>query len=505
MSTRRLLYLNSYRLTALRWEGRALTSEAIFETTDEGRRLFVAYLSLHAKSVFSLLINPSEEGFQIETLPFLRGVDRRAIIKRKLGQLFFNAPLTTSISLGHEKSRRKNERVLLAAITNADFYRPWLEALRSARVALSGIYSLPFVGSLLLDRLKLAEERCLLLTVQDQSVRQSYFEKGKLQFSRLTPLQNSSIGGIAQTFASEAHKLQLYLASQRLIGRSEPIAVYVLAHSGARQAIEARCTDTSTLHFKLLTLEDCARTIGMGAQPASSHCESLFLHLLAVTAPRNQFASEEQQHFYRLWQLRYALYGAGAATLLCCLLLAGKLALDAYGVRQQAGQLAAEAGLARQRYESIAATFPPIPTSHDTLRRVINRYTELEKQAATPDSLYLAVSHALNAASAVRLDALDWTAGGPTGTPAGASVGDMRETAIARGIVQLGANATPRQVVAAFDKFLDALKSQPGVQVVVLQHPVELESGKSLKSGDARASQDKPDIFSVQIGRKFAP
>lgn len=50
--------------------------------------------------------------------------------------------------------------------------------------------------------------------MQDQSIRQSYFEKGELHFSRLTPLQNSSISGIAQTFSAEAVKLQQYLSSQ---------------------------------------------------------------------------------------------------------------------------------------------------------------------------------------------------------------------------------------------------------------------------------------------------
>ncbi|MBI4740584.1 MAG: hypothetical protein HY777_03300 [Betaproteobacteria bacterium] len=514
MPARRLLYLSTYRLTAFRWEGGILVGETLFEATDEGYSLFAAYLALHEKSLFTLLANAAEEGFQIETLPFLRGGDRKAIIKRKLGQLFFNAALTAQASLGYEKSRRKNERVLLAALSNNDFFQPWLAALHKAQAALSGIYSLPFLGGVLLEKLKIADERCLLLTVQDQSVRQSYFEKGRLHFSRLTPLQNSSIGGMAQTFATEAHKLQQYLSSQRMIGRGQPIAVHVLAHANARQTIERSCTDTHTLHFNVLQLDACAKRLGMSAQPASSHCESLFLHLLATAAPHTQFAGDGQRHHYRLWQLRYALYGIGALTLFCCLALAGKYALDAHGVRREAGQLAAGASVARERYAAIAQTFPPIPVSHETLRRAIGRYAELEKGNAAPGALYLAISRALDTAGEVRIDGIDWMLGAAPAKPAGGQTepppqpgapGETHEIAIARGTLQLGANATPRQIIAAFDKFLAALKSDPRHQVLVLQHPVDLESGKAIKGGDGMSDDGdngKPRAFSVRIARK---
>lgn len=518
MFNRRLLYLSTYRMTAFRWEAGVLVSEALFEATEEGHLAFADYLGVHKKSLFSLLSNASEEGFQIETLPFLSGKDRRAIIKRKLGQLFFDVSLTTSQSLGHEKSQRKNERVLLAALSNNEFYQPWLEALRTSQVALSGIYSLPFLGNVLLEKLKITDERCLLLTVQDQTIRQSYFEKGILHFSRLTPLQNSSISGIAQTFATESHKLQQYLTSQRMIGRNQVITVHILAHASAQQAIESSCTSTGTLQFRFLKLEECAKKLGLSAQPASSYCETLFLHLLATAAPRTQFADDDQRHFYHLWLLRFALYGAGALTLLCCLLFAGKHALDIWGIHQETAQFATEANHARQRYSAIAQTFPPIPTSHETLRRVIDRYADLDQSSASPDKLYLTLSRALNTNPALRLDEIDWSTGPlpaagthpgtappsrSTNNSAPTKSGESHEIAIAHGSLQLGGQATPRQLVATFDRFLAALKSEPKIQVLVLQHPVDFESGKSIKGGDTASDETKSHRFVVQIARKI--
>lgn len=511
MPTRRLLYLSAHQMTAFRWQAGTLVGEGLFEATETGHQQFSSYLVRNPKSIFSLLANVAEEGFQIDTIPFLHGANREAIVSRKLGQLFFNATLTASRSLGHEKSRRKDERILLTALTNTAFFEPWLKAINDAGAALSGLYSLPLLGPSLLKKLGIAEERCLLLTVQDQSIRQSYFEKGELHFSRLTPLHNSSIGGIAQAFATEAIKLQQYLASQRLIGRSQPITAHVLAHPNALKAVEASCVDTDTLTFDILDIEDSARHVGLKTLPLDTHSESLFIHLLAVAPPSIQFADDVRRHDYHLWQIRTALYGFGVVALFACLLFTGKQLYDTSEIKEQTATLAAEAGLARQRYNDIVKTFPPIPTNNETLRRVINRYLELEKKTAGPEGLYHEISRALQIATQVELDGIDWKTGGAASPgsnganlPAGATaVADDSETAVVRGTLKVGANANARQLLAVFNQLVDALKANPKLQVTILQQPFDTESGKSLKGGDTAVEEDKPRTFSLQINRKI--
>ncbi|MBE2260026.1 MAG: hypothetical protein H6942_12590 [Candidatus Accumulibacter sp.] len=509
MNERRLIYLSGHQVSVFRWHAGVLTDEGSFDDSEAGQRAFSGHLLRRSKSIFSLLANVSEEGFQIETIPFLRGDDRRAIIARKLGQLFFNARLTTSLSLGHQKSRRKDERVMLAALTNNELFAPWLNAIASAEVALAGIYSLPLLGPLLLKKLGVPPEPCLLLSIQDQSVRQSYLENGELHFSRLTPLQNSSIGGIAQTFSAEAAKLQQYLVSQRLIGRKQPIVAYLLAHANARKAIESTCRDSDTLSFTILDIEDCARTCSLKALPANTHCEPLFLHLLATDPPRYQFANDEQRHDYHLWLLHSALRGSGAVLLMGCLLLSGKQIVDAHRLNQEVAALGAETGLARQRYAEIVKTFPPIPTTNEALRQVINRYVELEKSSASPDFLYREISHALDRVPSVELESIDWRVGDPQPARGAATAGAANpeprpadgETAVFQGTLRLGSDSNPRQVLAVFNRLVDALKSNPKLQVEVQQQPFDVQSGKSLKGGDAAVDEQQPRAFKVQVRR----
>ncbi|WP_313950800.1 hypothetical protein [Accumulibacter sp.] len=509
MAARRLIYLSGHQVSVFQWQSGVLANEGSFDASEDGLRAFSGYLAENAKSIFVILANVAEEGFHIETIPFLRGEDRRSIVARKLGQLFFNARLTTSLSLGHQKSRRRDERILLAALTNHEVFAPWLGIMASKEVPLAGIYSLPLLGPSLLKKLGVPQEPCLLLTIQDQSLRQSYLENGELHFSRLTPLQNTSIGGIAQTFSTEASKLQQYLVSQRLIGRKQALTAYLLAHANARKAIENSCVDSETLSFTTLDIEDSASKCHLKLLPASSHCEPLFLNLLATARPAAQFANDEQRHDYHLWLVRAVLRGVGVLVMLSCLLLSGKQLFDAHQINQEIAVLGEETALGRRRYADIVDTFPPIPTSNETLRRVIDRYAELEKSSISPAPLYREISRALDGAAAVELDGIEWKVSAVRSSPASASPDALSydaltggtETAIVRGTLRLGVESNPRQVLAVFKRLVDKLKFNPELEVEVLQQPFDVESGKSLKGGDTAFEDELPRSFKLRISR----
>jgi len=510
MRPQRLLYLSSHQMASYLWQSGALTLEETFPPSDSGLQQFANYLARNPKSTFSLLVNVAEEGFHVETIPYLRGADRKAVIERKLAQTFFNTPLNAAISLGHEKSRRKDERVLLGALTNPAFLQPWLDGIVESEAALSGVYSLSLLGQQLLKKLHIPPDPCLLLSVQDQSIRQSFFEKGELHFSRLTPIHHSSIGGIAQTFATESLKLQQYLASQRLIGRSQVITAHILAHPNAFKAIQNSCVDTPAIRFNFLDITECAERAGLKTAPPDTHAELLFLHLLVANPPSVQFAGEDLRHNFRIVQIRSALQGAGAMALIACLLISGKFLFDAHEVAQATETLRAEAALARQRYGDIVKTFPSVPTDNETLKNAIDRYLAQERRSTTPTAFYHEISRALQAEPLVEIDRLDWKIGGDTDTSPGARqdadvrpTPDGSESIVVRGTLRLGADTTARQLLAVFNRFVDTLRSNMSLQVEILQQPFDIGSGKSLRGGDSGQGDEKPRDFGLLITRKI--
>ncbi|MDR1934262.1 MAG: hypothetical protein LBS49_01475 [Candidatus Accumulibacter sp.] len=521
MRTQRLLYLGTHQMTAYRWRRGALAREAAFPPTAVGWGQFARYLAQNAKSRFSLLADVAEEGFQLETIPYLRGADRQRVIERKLAQTFFDTPLRAAISLGHEKNRRKDERLLLAALGNPAFFQPWLDGVRATDTALCGIFSLPLITPLLLKKLRIPPHPCLLLSVQEQSLRQSFFDQGELRFSRLTALQQSGvggvggvggIGGIAQAFATESAKLQQYLASQRLIGRGQAVTAHILAHPGAFEAIQDSCADTPALAFKLLDIGECARRVGLKTAPQDSRAEPLFLHLLAADPPGAQFAGEDLRHVFHIAQLRSLLRGAGVLALGACLLLSGKYLFDAHRVARDLDTLRGEAALARRQYGEILGSFPSVPVDDETLKRVIDHYLAEEKRGATPAAFYREISQALEAEAAIEIDRLEWKIGGGEPGAAGGDgmAADARpppedgESMAVHGRLRLPAQASTRQWLAAFNRFVDALRAA-GLRVEILQQPFDIASGASLRGGDASAEEEKPREFALRVSREAAP
>ena len=506
MPDRRILHLSSHQIACFLWQGGMVHADGSFENTAEGIAGFSRYVAEHENSVFTLVINLAEEGFLQETIPFLQKRDREAVIARKLSQLFYATTYSTAVSLGFEKTQRKDERLLFAALTASTTIDPWVAALGDARVPIAGILSLPFLGENLLKKLKVEDERCILLTAQDQSIRETYFERGRLHFSRLSPLANTSIGGMAQGFATEAVKLQQYLLSQRLISRNQVLRAIVVAHPQALPTIEASCISTESLAFQIVNSEECSRLCGLKNAPINSHIDALMAHLAVSTTSKAQFAKETLRHDYRVWQLRNGLIGVAAAMAVACTLFASKELYSAYRLNSEAEAVMQQASEARIRYEDIRRTFPPIPTTNETLRQVIDRYVELERDGgASPEGFYHDLGAALNQSPRIDVESITWksgTAASADRTLQAASPSPNSQSAQISGTVNVGRRATPRQALTVFDQFVAALRANQSLEVKIIQRPFDIDSSKALKGAGETTVDSGKRPFALEITRR---
>ena len=506
MTPRRLLYLDTHRLTAYLWRQGNLTPEGVFDTSDEDQARFADYLDTQRDSQFALLANVAEEGHVVETIPFLQGVDRQALITRKIGQHFLGTPLATAFSLGYEKKRRKDEKLLLSALTNPAHFEPWLFCLKEASAPLSGIFTVAQLGGSLLRKLGLLKKHCLLLSLQDHSIRESFLVEGQALFSRMAPLADSSITGLASSFAAEAGKLHQYLIGQRLISRDEALTVFVLAHPQAFSAIDKACIDRGHLNFSIVDSHTAARQIGLRTLPEDNRSDGLFLHLLASAPPRQQFAGEGPRHDYRLTQIRQGILAVGLITLLGSLLFAAQKSYETVTLLQESAALKLAESELGTRYREISATFPQLGIDNDTLRRLTNRYQDLKGQQHLPDEAFRQLAAALDRMPAVTLTDLDWkiiAAGKPA--RADFTLDGNAEVLTVRGAIHAEKNTSSRQILASFDQFVALLRETPDSEINILQQPFDMEPGRTLRGGDSEDETLKPRQFTVEIIRKIAP
>ena len=506
MLERRLLYLTQHQMSAFRWHNGALSPEGDFAVENAADQ-FVQYLADHARSLFSLIVNLGEEGFQSDVIPFLQSKDRATVIARRLGQNFQGTPLATAVTHGHESGSRKNERLLLTALTNISQVSPWLNALQTANSRLQGIYSLPLLSEALTKRLDIKINRGFLVSVQDNSIRQSYFKEGRLLFSRVAPIAGNSISDLALGIASEANRFQQYLLSQRMTSPNDRLEAHILAHPQTFGAIEAaRFNNGITIALHDLTA--ASKKLGIKTAPSDNRAQSLFLATAALAPPRQQFATPTHRQPYRVWQIGNAIRAAGGLIFAGCLLFSIKLMTDTQRANSDATQRIREAEGMEQNYQRALGSLPPIPMSNDVLRQLVERIDQLQKKVDSPRRALKHLSGALEASPLVELISIDWAAPGGKGSTSGAesapqrpgASADNKETLIVKGTLQLGASGTPRLMISTFEDFTRQLRdSSPGCSVSVLKNPVELNASRSLKSTDSAASMRTPREFALQI------
>jgi hypothetical protein len=508
---RRLLLAEANRLAAYRWEGGTLTLEAKFAAEEQGLAAFSAYLDAQRGSIYYMLTDVPEEGFQLELLPFVQGADRTSLIQRKLTQYFYGSPLVTGVSLGREKSGRRDERMLLAALTRPQTFDPWLGVLRSAEAQLAGIYSIPLLVPDLASQLKIRAERCLVLSIGHAGIRQSFLEGGKLRFSRLSAVAASGTEEIARACASESARIYQYLA-QRLIARAATLPVVVLVHPDARAVFAGACTDSDELHFEFVDLLAASRTCGLKTLPKDSSADSLFLHLLARQPPRDQFAPPAERRMFRVWQARFALKATGAVAMFGCLLFAGNELVEIVGLRQQTATVLVQAQADEERYAQVMKSLPPMPTSLENLRAVMSRYDALENRSAAPRAMLARISAALDESPRVELERIEWSlstrpedigAAVDLRRAAAAASADggqaMHAVAVVSGILPRTEAGDQRAMLDTVNEFAAALRRDPALRVTVLRMPVDVESAKTLRSGSENPAAAEVSRFLVRI------
>jgi len=518
----RLLYLTASRLTAHSLSRASLAVDATFERNDSGLAAFAKYLA-GSGHLYYLVVDVVEEDYHQDTIPYLGRSDRRQVLSRKLAQRYRDTSLTLSMSLGYEKSERRNEKVLYASFSNTQQFQPWLNALERSQCRLAGIYSTALLAPALIKGAGLKLPRCLLVSVQQTGLRQSYVEDGKIRFSRVGRLNLEDIAAVAAACASESARLQQYLVTMRVLPTATtPIDVMVLAAGQYHAALTEACRSSELLRFHVVNADTQCGAAGLKSYPPDAPCEALFLHAVANDAPAEQFAQAQHRHHYRLWQISRGLYLAGMTVLAAGLLYAGERMLEAYTLRGQIESDQARYQALSTEYARLTASFPPTPTSTENLKATIKQYRMLQAQTATPGYLYAEISKTLAGFPQVEIASIDWRIGKPPaeigakaaaprasaptptdGTPAAAVDAGYALAVVSARVV--GARRVDlRSITDMADQFIATLKKNPQLQVWGIHMPFAITAVDTLSGeiGSERAIAEDA-AFSVTVGREL--
>ena len=533
MSHKRLLYLTGNRLTAYSLSRSGIEADASFERNDAGFAAFATYVH-GTHHLYYAVVDVVEEDYHLDSIPYLGRKDRQQVLARKLAQRYRDTSLTLSLSLGQEKGERRNERVLYASFSNTQQIQPWLSALAQSESRLAGVYSTALLAPAVVKRAGIKAARCLLVSVQQSGMRQSYVEDGKIRFSRVGRLNLEDTATVAAACATESARLQQYLFTMRVLPEANtPIDVMVLAADKYQAALAQTCRSTELLAYHLVNADNQCRSVGLKSFPSDAPCDALFLQSAATSAPREQFAQEQHRRQYIVWRIGRGLYAAGAAVFALGLLTAAAQLIGAYNLRGKMQSDEAQFAAINAEYTRITATFPKLPTTTENLKSTITQFKTLETQAVTPVYLYSEISKVMADFQQVDLERVEWRVDklpkdtGAKGaalraasreaeterTPSAAAAGAAEGAAAVDALYEIatitarvvGARRSDlRAITSMTSQFIDALRKSPRLEVLNIRMPFDLGLENRL-SGDIGSERTIAEDarFNVTIARKL--
>ncbi len=522
-----LLHLTGSMLAAYEYRQGALHEMGSFAASDEGVAAFDAYLATVPELPTAVLADLAEEEFRLETLPHLWGRDRRALLARHAGRLYRSTPYRYATVHGRAPGERRKDEVLFSALTTPAQVDVWLTALEKRQQPVTGIYSLPLISAGLLKALAPGHEKVLLLTHNlHGGLRQTYFEKGRFRFSRLSQVPAARDPAYPAAVNAEISKTKRYLGSLRFLQPDERLAVCLVSGSTALPVLEREVVGQKSSYYHLCATSELAGRLGRKVAEMvgeeTPYCDRLFLGLLSQGARRAHYGRDDQRRGYLTYQARRVSQVAAGVVLATGVLGSGFTVGDALIFRHQAELAHREADRIQAVYEQVAARLPETEVSATAIAAAVRLADHLRARRQLPTEILVKISHGLEHRTLVRLDAIDWR-GVMTGAAADAGhdadqgaasagedggylpanlpgnlPGDL-QSAVLRGSIHpfhgdyLRAHREVRQLAAA-------LRDQPGVTgVQILKLPLDTNPATAVEGRFGKASTEEQAVFSLRV------
>lgn len=509
----RVLLLAADRALLFIGEGRGLRHAYEFTAGESGWAAFANYLEQSPPTPLHVLVDVVEEEYRPDTIPHVRGRDRQSVLARKYARLFRGTPYCLALDQGREREGRRDDRVLLTALTKPEAITPWINEIVNHRVPLAGIYSLPVLSAGLLQKVKADASNVLFISVQQISgLRQTFYRDGQLKISRLAQMPRLGSVPYATHVLAELAKLRRYLNSLALVSRESPLAIYILSHGALLEELERHCRNSDGEQYFLVDNADLAMRLGLPASVASPYSDAIFAQLLLNATPPKHYAQRHETHFYQLHQAKIGLL---AASLLLLVGSAGWSALrfvEAVGLKQQALDAAQKSAFYQERFALARRGLPPTAVDATAIETAVTVAGALANAKASPLPAWRLLGAALAGSPAVTVDKLTWyrtfdpnlnpaaPQEAPPANPLAKSPAYLYYT-----VTDLEAHLGDfdgdyRGAIATIEKLAKDLRAAPHVHAVeITRYPLDLRPDASVAGSASATVAGAPAAFTLRV------
>jgi hypothetical protein len=454
MANKLLIALSAQGATVADWRGGRIADCRAFGDDDNGRAAYRDHLTHFSGVPVHFVVDAVEEDYRFESLPHVSGGDRAELVARKLKQHYRNSPYISAVLLGRETEKRRDDRYLFTALTNADLIADWLQPVVELDLPVAGIYLLPMVSEQLMEKLGTGAANQLLVSQHPTGLRLTFFRDRRFRLSRLTRGESARADNRVRYFTEEISNTRLYLHALRTLTLDEPLTVLLVdQHDELAEVAAGISRENPSLECLALGRADLMKRLGVAESALDATPYAAHLHQLGLQAPRSNLAPAAVMAGYKRHQARRAIYAGCGVVAAVAAIWAGANLYQAMVLREETADAARRTAQYVAQYQEITRQFPQAPASADNLRKAVEVAQKLRESGRSPQRMMALVSRIAEATPTVVIQEFGWkygtteieTEGGarsvgadkplPT-TPGGAPAQLRRESALVEGEIR---------------------------------------------------------------------
>jgi hypothetical protein len=495
----RILLIEARGVSLLRWQRGSLRLFKRFGTGQGDLDAFEALLHSEHRVPFIVVLDGIEEDFRMESLAHVTGADRINMIERKLSIMYRNSPYRTARVVGREKDGRRDDRFLFTALNKADLVDPWVCRILQQKLSILCITSAAYLMESMSGTLKLRHlPHVLLVNIESGSgMRQTYLQKGRVIFSRLTPLALEQGRDLNAMLLQQADQTRKYLERIKQLPYETTLPVHVLLPPAFAVDVPSELPE-KLMRFETVQTEALFPSGSLDTQTLEPGALALSLvQSLRRSGVRNVYAPAGMRRYYTLGRIAGAMYASAAVVALGSVIFMAPSLSDALSTREREASTLAQTRPLLAQYEELRGSFPETPINSTTMALVVRTHDLLQSQSHNPAELLGVVGEAMENAPTMRLSALNFEL---RTLPLSAeeqplltgleSPNDLFRLAVMSGRTELvvrleGTVQSANSFRAARDEvlaFIATLEQRPGITVNSLVMPIDIRADTAVQT-----------------------
>jgi len=514
---KRLFYFTGYRLSVLHWKGKQLVGTSSFEPTEEGLNNFRVYLQQTENISGKFLVDVIEEDFRNEKVPHVGSKDRDSVINRLIDRYYRSSQnYCYSEVIGREKTGRKDDIVLLGAMTNPQLIQPWISIIDECEIPLAGIWTLPLISKSLLKTIKASNGVVLLVTQQvNSNVRQTLFRDGKLISSRQSIINQGidDISAIGELAAPEVERTIQFLRAQNLIGSNEVIDLHIIGGPEQIVSLEQSFKPSENQTVNIHKLGEINKKLGLKGLGEKFSNEIFSWCCLNQSFLSSHYGEAELFKRYHNKLIAVALYAASLMVIITAVLMTETHVSNAMEYEKSISLLKQEETTYKELYSKKFKDFEGVFENAGVMNSAVELAERIKINSMTsPLDFFIEISSVISqdGVGIVHIDKVEWKpinvdVKSKSKTRANYTAQEMvKHDAVITGRIDVP-ESNYRASVDYIHRIIDHIKAHKRVDdVEVLLMPVDVRSDSKFTTESGlktkkKSSKDVSGLFSLKV------